>query len=323
MPGICCIALKRVASIAALVIALGCGIAVAQVPDQPQQGAPHTGLIKTAIFTRVYGKPTIPHIVKLIGESPSQEPAPRRPAARPVTRRVSSMPVIGRVSMQSGQLLPPLSTMPNVLQQPNVIQQPDRRLGQASSGQPVPGSTASGELLPPRSAPAQEHPTPPATNSLRDVIQATDDVISPNYGHRTFSYHDPWYAGTVAGSYPPTFFASYPSYYAGFSPASFYGPWYGGYGAGYSPYTAYAPYSFGYGPFSWGGYPWFPGYSGYLGAFGSWYGYRPWAYPSYFTGLFGPTNYAMPPFTYGPGMPYGYGPGIPFGQSGYGGCYYW
>lgn len=333
MPGFCCTASKRTSAVVALVVSLGSGSVLAQVPAKPQQGPPHTGLIKTAIFTRVYGKPTIPHIVKLIAEPKAgeqtqpangEQPQLAGTASAATTRHVSSMPVIGRVSSQTGQLVPPVSSMPNALPPAGSLPDPSQSSPSLPYAAPTsPYAAAPAESLALPAAPAQEYPTPPATNSLRDLIQATDDVISPNYGHRTFSYHDPWYSGTVAGSYPPTFFASYPSYYAGYSPASMYGPWFGTYGSGYSPYTAYAPYSFGYGPFSWGGYPWVPGYRGYLGAFGSWYGYRPWTYPSYFTGLFGPVNYGMPPFTFGPGLPNGFAQPVPWGPTSYAGCYYW
>lgn len=328
--------LRRSIPLGVALVGLTClGAAAGQELGEPYPGAPHNGLIKNAIYTRVFGKPTIPHIVKLIDAPGTQTPGIHAQTGQPGgpslaaggPRKTSSMPVIGRVWAQGSPATMPNTVMPNTVMPSRVM--PDAAVG---DNQPSPGAVQTGDAIPPETlpspaAPAAElrseimpgqvpssvGPVPP----LRDVLQATDDVIPLEYGHRTFSYHNPWDYGTVAGSYVPSYFANYRSYYAGYSPAGFYGP--AGYRGGYSPYAAYAPYSFGYGPFSWGGYPFFPGG---LGAFGSWYGYRPWNYPSYYTALFG-TSFAMPPYAYGPGLPYGYGPGVPYGPATYAGCYYW
>ncbi len=278
------------------------GAALSTAADE----APSGPLIKTAIFTYVYGKPTIPHIMKL-ADSPAASGESRSGGrilgsaadgaiqrGNSAGRRGSSMPTMhGRVAPITRPSTAPAaksaaSSMPamRLSSSPYNYARPDAALeaihtGDAITGNAIGGSEASrrgggpyppGPIIPRKSSDAAGSAAPvfaaPAVVDSGAVDAGAVDFATldlnqaESLSHRTFSYHYPWYFGTVAGSYAPADYAAYRSYYYRYGGWPYYGNW------GFFPWAYMATGNRGY--FG-GGYP---GYSAGVGSgfLGTWAG---------------------------------------------------
>jgi len=162
----------------------------------------------------------------------------------------------------------------------------------------------------------------PSTMSEQDY---SDQYLVPAESNRTYSYHYPWYYGTVAGAYSPAHYAAYRTHYY------LYG----------LPYNRWGWGGWGWGGRGWGGWGYNGGYyGGYYGRYGNFGGYvgagpyggAPYGY-SFFPQVYAPRAYApqiLGPAIFGgsvsPGIGLGWGPGYwgsglwpgPYGAPSYG-----
>ncbi len=172
-----------------------------------EEGAPHTGLIKHAIFTRVFGRPTIPHIMKFVDGS-----------AQPDTRRQSTMPTLNPGAFSAKQTGLPSAKQADI-RPAKQMQSVDPWTDSESMTAPVSDAPA---LDVSQRTFSYHYPWAYGT-----VAGSYDPAYLANYGsylggNSSVGYYGlgPWRFGGYWGGFP---------YLAAYQPFGYYGNLYGGY----------------------------------------------------------------------------------------------
>jgi hypothetical protein len=190
----------RAFAVASLVCVIGPFFAAPAAAQE--EGAPHTGLIKHAIFTRVFGKPTIPHIMKLV-DAPAQ----------PDTRRQSSMPILKPAGLSTRQAGAPSAKQPEVLP-----------VKQMQSVDPLTDSESVTASVPdgPERTFSYHYPWDYGTvaGSYNPAYFANYGSYLGGYGGSGYYGFGPWRYSGYWGGFP---------YLAAYQPYGYYGNLYGGY----------------------------------------------------------------------------------------------